>query len=191
MTPWQRRKARRNAASKSGKGAVMPRIPSTAYSFLLGATTVVLGIAGLRTLCGGALSNESHILPSTCEVLITVQSGICTCEGDCGHQDLTGCGMIMVGPTPISLHSEQESRIGPLHFWEVTTGLGNSSCIYRRMGTLVIGIRSPLVSGLTLQRRDEYSRVSTLVSLCILLSTVCGLVVTESRVGDIGCCVVA
>ena len=67
MTPWQRRKARRNVASKSGKSAVMPRIPSTAYLFLLGVTTVVLGIAGL---CAVALC-LMRVMTPYCEVLMS------------------------------------------------------------------------------------------------------------------------
>ena len=44
--------------SKSREGAVVPRFAFTSYSVVLGATTVVLCIAGLRA--GGTLPDEVH-----------------------------------------------------------------------------------------------------------------------------------
>ena len=69
MTPWQRRKARRNATnvSKNGEGAVVPRFPFTSYSVVLGVTTVVLCIAGL---CGVTLCLKRFMTPYT-EVLVS------------------------------------------------------------------------------------------------------------------------
>ena len=94
MTPWQRRKARRDAASKSGKGAVMPRIPFT---------TVVLGIAGL---CAVALC-LMRVMTPYCEVLMSYWN--LHVRRRLWAQDLQVVADV-VG-IPISLHSEQESRL--------------------------------------------------------------------------------
>ena len=53
--------------SKGGEGAVMPRIPSSAYSFLLRVTTVVLGVAGF---CAVALCLMRFMTPYY-EVLVS------------------------------------------------------------------------------------------------------------------------
>ena len=90
-------------ASKSGKGAVMPRIPSTAYSFLLGVTTVVLGIAGL---CAVALC-LMRVMTPYCEVLMSYWN--LHVRRRLWAQDLQVVADV-VG-IPISLHSEQESRL--------------------------------------------------------------------------------
>ena len=98
-----RRKARRNAASKSGEGALMPRIPSTAYSFLLRVTTMVLCIAGL---CGVALCLMRFMTPYY-EVLVSYWN--LHVRRRLWAQDLQVVDDV-VG-IPISLHSEQESRL--------------------------------------------------------------------------------
>ena len=103
MTPWQRRKARRNAASKSGKGAVVPRISFTAYSFLLRVATVVLGIAGL---CAVALC-LMRVMAPYCEVLMSYWN--LHVRRRLWAQDLQVVADV-VG-IPISIHSEQESRL--------------------------------------------------------------------------------
>ena len=103
MTPWQRRKARRNAASKSGKGAVVPRIPFTAYSFLLRVATVVLGIAGL---CAVALC-LMRVMTPYCEVIMSYWN--LHVRRRLWAQDLQVVADV-VG-IPISIHSEQESRL--------------------------------------------------------------------------------
>ena len=108
--------------SKSGKGAVMPRIPSTAYSFLLRVTTVVLGVAGF---CAVALC-LMRVMTPYCEVLMSYWNLHV-------RRRLTRLQVVadVVG-IPISLHSEQESRLvlsflGGIMAW-VTRAAG------RRMG---------------------------------------------------------
>ena len=103
MTPWQRRKARRNATSKCGEGVVMPRTPSTAYSFLLRVTTVVLGTAGL---CAVALCLMRFMTPYY-EVLVSYWN--LHVRRRLWAQDLQVVADV-VGIS-ISLHSEQESRL--------------------------------------------------------------------------------
>ena len=102
----------------------MPRIPSTAYSFLLGVTTVVLGIAGL---CAVALC-LMRVMTPYCEVLMSYWN--LHVRRRLWAQDLQGVADV-VG-IPISLHSEQESRLvlsflGGIVAW-VTRAAG------RRMG---------------------------------------------------------
>ena len=89
--------------SKSGKGAVVPRIPSTAYSFLLGVTTVVLGIAGL---CAVALC-LMRVMTPYCEVLM---------EGDCGHKTYRLWLMLWESPSRSTLSKNQGWSS---HSWEV------------------------------------------------------------------------
>ena len=89
--------------SKGGEGAVMPRIPSTAYSFLLRVTTVVLGIAGF---CAVALCLMRFMTPC-CEVLVSYWN--LHVRRILWAQDLQVVADV-VG-IPISLHSEQESRL--------------------------------------------------------------------------------
>ena len=123
MTPWQRRKARRDAA-KSGKGAVVPRIPFTTYSFLLRVATVVLGIAGI---CAVMLC-LMRVMTPYCEVLMSYWN--LHVRRRLWAQDLQLVAD-MVG-IPISIHSERESRLvlsflGGIVAW-VTRAAG------RRMG---------------------------------------------------------
>ena len=103
MTLWQGRKARRNAMSKSGVGAVVPRLPATSYSFLLEVTTMVQCIAGL---CGVALCLMRFMTPYS-EVLVSYWN--LHVRRRLGAQDLQIVAD-MVG-VPISLHNEQESRL--------------------------------------------------------------------------------
>ena len=81
----------------------MPRIPSTAYSFLLRVTTVVLGIAGF---CAVALCLMRFMTPYY-EVLVSywnlhVRRRLWAQDSQV-VADVVGI--------PISLHSEQESRL--------------------------------------------------------------------------------
>ena len=80
-----------------------PRIPSTAYSFLLRVTTVVLGIAGL---CAVALCLMRFMTPYY-EVLVSYWN--LHVRRRLWAQDLQVVADV-VG-IPISLHSEQESRL--------------------------------------------------------------------------------
>ena len=89
--------------SKSGEGAVVPRFPSTSYSVVLGATTVVLCIAGL---CAGALCLMRFMTPYT-EVLVSYWN--LHVRRRLWAQDLQVVADV-VG-IPISLHNEQESRL--------------------------------------------------------------------------------
>ena len=78
----------------------MPRIPSTAYSFLLRS-----GPVRCRIVCGGALSDEIHdaLLWGARESLESA------CAEALWAQDLQVVADV-VG-IPISLHAEQESRL--------------------------------------------------------------------------------
>ena len=82
---------------------MMPRLPSAAYSFLLGVTTVVLCIAGL---CGVALCLMRFMTPYY-EVLVSYWN--LHVRRRLWAQDLQVVADV-VG-IPISLHSEQESRL--------------------------------------------------------------------------------
>ena len=81
----------------------MPRPPSTAYSFLLGVTTVVLCIAGL---CEVALCLMRFMTPYY-EVLVSYWN--LRVRRRLWAQDLqVVAGVVGI---PISIHSEQESRL--------------------------------------------------------------------------------
>ena len=81
----------------------MPRIPSTAYSFVLRVTPVVLGIAGF---CAVALCLMRCMTPY-CEVLMSYWN--LHVRRRLWAQDLQVVADV-VG-IPISLHSEQESKL--------------------------------------------------------------------------------
>ena len=89
--------------SKSGEGAVVPRLPSTSYSILLKVTTMVLCIAGL----GGVTLCLMRFLTPYTEVLVSYWN--LRVRRRLWAQDLQVVAD-MVGVT-ISLHNEQESRL--------------------------------------------------------------------------------
>ena len=82
---------------------MVPRLPSTAYSFLSEVTTVVLCIAGL---CGVALCLMRFMTPYS-EVLVSYWN--LHVRRRLWAEDLQVVADV-VG-IPISLHSEQESRL--------------------------------------------------------------------------------
>ena len=115
MTPWQRQKARRNAslnASKLGVCAVLPRLPSAWNSLILKVATVVLCLAGL---CGVALWMTRQMTPYS-EVLTSYWN--LHVRRRLWAQDLQV--MADVVGIPISLHNEQESKLGFSLSWEVS-----------------------------------------------------------------------
>ena len=72
--------------SRSGEGAVVPRLPSTSYSILLKVTTMVLCIAGL----GGVTLCLMRFLTPYTEVLVSYWNFACAKE-TLGARP-TGCG---------------------------------------------------------------------------------------------------
>ena len=90
-------------ASKSGVGAVVPRLPSAWCSLVLSVATVVLCLAGL---CGVALWMTRQMTPYT-EVLLSYWN--LHVRRRLWAQDLQV--MADVVGIPISLHNEQEWKL--------------------------------------------------------------------------------
>ena len=105
--------------SQSGEGAVMPRIPSTACSFLLRVTTVVLGIAGF---CAVALCLVRFMTPYW-EVLMSYWN-LHVRRRLWAHDLQVVADVVGI---PISLHSGARIKVGPLILGRYN-GLGSSGC---------------------------------------------------------------